>query len=136
MSDLSMLVFCFRGHTFVVYLRTTKVHNNSVFKELTLHFLLQKSHLWNSPMPSDFQLLQIPPLPCPQNSIILNPPSPSEILQAIRGMVWIFSGIAQSKEEEKKQRRKNLYVHELCCFISKITIYFICFPDNTVVDSI
>ena len=50
-----MSVFCFRSHTFVVYLRTTKVHNNSVFKELTLHFLLQKSHLWNSPMPSDFQ---------------------------------------------------------------------------------
>ena len=55
-SDLSMLVFCFRGHTFVVYLWITKVHNNSVFKELTLHFLLQTSHLWNSPMPSDFQL--------------------------------------------------------------------------------
>ena len=34
--------------------------------------------------------------PCPQNSIIVNPPSPSEILKAVRGMVWIFSGIAQS----------------------------------------
>ena len=33
--------------------------------------------------------------PCPQNSIIVNPPSPSEILKAVRGMVWIFSGIAQ-----------------------------------------
>ena len=33
--------------------------------------------------------------PCPQNSIIVNPPSPSEILKAIHGMVWIFSGIAQ-----------------------------------------
>ena len=55
MSDLSMLVFCFRGHTFVVYLRNTKIHNNRVFKELTLHFLLHKFHLWNSPMPSDFQ---------------------------------------------------------------------------------
>ena len=32
--------------------------------------------------------------PCPQNSIIVNPPSPSEILEAVRGMVWIFSGIA------------------------------------------
>ena len=32
--------------------------------------------------------------PCPQNSIIVNPPSPSEILKAVRGMVWIFSGIA------------------------------------------
>ena len=35
--------------------------------------------------------------PCPQNSIIVNPPSPSEILKAVRGMVWIFSGIAQSE---------------------------------------
>ena len=31
-SDLSMLVFYFRGHAFVVYLRTIKVHNDSVFK--------------------------------------------------------------------------------------------------------
>ena len=34
--------------------------------------------------------------PCPQNSIIVNPPSPSEILKAVHGMVWIFSGITQS----------------------------------------
>ena len=34
--------------------------------------------------------------PCPQNSIIVNPPSPSEILKAVRGIVWIFSGIAHS----------------------------------------
>ena len=44
-SDQSMRVFCFRGDTFVVYLETTEVHKNSVFKELTLFFLLQKSHL-------------------------------------------------------------------------------------------
>ena len=31
--------------------------------------------------------------PCPQNSIIVNPPSPSEILKAVRGIVWIVSGI-------------------------------------------
>ena len=36
------------------------------------------------------------PPPCLQNSIIVNPPSPSEILKAVRGMVWIFSGITQS----------------------------------------
>ena len=56
MSDLSMLVFCFRGHTFVVYLRTTKVHNNSVFKEFTLHstnygifnIRFQGPSVWNS----------------------------------------------------------------------------------------
>ena len=32
--------------------------------------------------------------PCPQNFIIVNPPCPSEILTAVRGTVWIFSGIA------------------------------------------
>ena len=31
-SDLSMLVFCFRSHTFVLYLRTTKVHSNQRFQ--------------------------------------------------------------------------------------------------------
>ena len=35
-----------------------------------------------------------PPPPCPQISIIVNPPSPSEILKAVHRMVWIFSGIA------------------------------------------
>ena len=52
-SDQLMLVFCFHSHTFVIYLRTTKVYNNSVFKELTLLFLLQKSQMWKPPMPSD-----------------------------------------------------------------------------------
>ena len=50
-SDQLMLVFYFRDHTFVVYLRTAKVYNNSVFKELTLLFLLYKSHLWTPPPP-------------------------------------------------------------------------------------
>ena len=31
-SDLSMLLFCFRSQTFVVYLRTTKVHSNQPFQ--------------------------------------------------------------------------------------------------------
>ena len=31
----------------------------------------------------------------PSESIIVNPPSPLEILKAVRGIVWIFSGIAQ-----------------------------------------
>ena len=39
-----------------------------------------------------FQIVNTPP--CPQNSIIVNPPSPSEIQKAVRGIVWIFSGIA------------------------------------------
>ena len=60
MSDQSMLVFCFRGHTFVVYLRTTEVHNNSVFKELTLLFLLQKSHLWNPTCEIRFPIVNTP----------------------------------------------------------------------------
>ena len=38
--------------------------------------------------------------PCPQNSIIVNPPSPSEILKAVRGIVWIFSGIAHSNSHQ------------------------------------
>ena len=71
-------------------IRSWFIYDNSVFKELTLHFLLQKSHLWNSPMPSDFHP------PCPQNSKIVNPRSPSEILKAVHGIgIWIFSGIAQ-----------------------------------------
>ena len=57
-SDLSMLVLYFRGHAFVVYLRTIKVHNDSVFKELTVHFLLQKSHLWNPPHAFGFPNVQ------------------------------------------------------------------------------
>ena len=47
--------------------------------------------------------------PCPQNSIIVNPPSPSEILEAVRGMVWIFSGIAHSG--------KNLAIKTELCYI-------------------
>ena len=39
-----------------------------------------------------FQIVNTPP--CPQNSIIVNPASPSEILKAVRGILWIFSGIA------------------------------------------
>ena len=69
-SDLSMLVFGFHGHTFMVYLQTTKVHN-SVFKELTLHFLLQKfPHAFGfpivntpPPLPSDFHNHEPPPPP-------------------------------------------------------------------------
>ena len=47
--------------------------------------------------------------PCPQNSIIVNPPSPSEILEAIRGMVWIFSGIAHSKIFQSDQMQRSYH---------------------------
>lgn len=70
-------------NTFVVYLQTTKAHNNSVFKELTLLFLLQKYHLLNSlpPMPSDFQSW-IPSIPS-EFQFKEPPPSPLEILKAV-----------------------------------------------------
>ena len=84
-SDLSMLVFCFRGHTLMVYLRATKVHNNSVFKELTLHFLLQKSQLWNPPNAFGFPIVNPPP-PMPSEFHNREPPSPSEIQKAVRGI--------------------------------------------------
>ena len=81
-SDLSMLLFCFRSQTFVVYLQTTKVHSNQRF---------QGTH-------STLSTPEIPPVIPPMPSEFHNrepPPSPSEILKAIRRMVWIFSGIAQ-----------------------------------------
>ena len=63
------------------YLRAKKVHNNSVFKELTVLFLLQKSHLWNRPMPADFQsYILVPPIPLESRS--KSNPSPSEILES------------------------------------------------------
>ena len=91
MSDLSMLVFCFRGHTFVVYLRTTKFHNNSVFKDSLYTFYSRKP---TCGIPPCLRISHRKYPLCPQNSIIVNPRSPSEILKAVRGMVWIFSGIA------------------------------------------
>ena len=38
--------------------------------------------------------------------------------------------------DKKKYKEGRTCVPELSCFISKTTVYFICFPDNTVVDSI
>ena len=78
-----MLVFYFRGHAFVVYLRTIKVHNDSVFKELTVHFLLQKSHLWNPPC---LRISKRKYLPMPSEFHNREPPSPSEIQKAVRGI--------------------------------------------------
>ena len=55
--------------------------------------------------------------PCPQNSIIVNPPSPSEILKAVRGMEWIFSGIAQLTLNLPHSQRHMPDVKEssICC---------------------
>ena len=61
-SDLSMLAFCFRSQTFVVYLRTTKVHSNQRFQGLALHYLLRKSDLWN-PHAFGFPIVNTPPMP-------------------------------------------------------------------------
>ena len=92
--DLSMLVFCFRGHTFV---------DNFIYKlqkSTTIAFSRNSLYTFYSRNPTCgiHQCLRISNRkypPCPPNSIIVNPPSPSEILKAVHGMVWIFSGIAQ-----------------------------------------
>ena len=82
-SDLSMLVFYFRGHAFMVYLRTIKVHNDSVFKEL---ITLSSPEIPPMESPHAFGFPNINTSPCPQNSIIVNPPSPLEIRKAIHGI--------------------------------------------------
>ena len=41
-----------------------------------------------------FPIVNTPPMPSEFHNRD-PPPSPSEILKAVRGMVWIFSGIAQ-----------------------------------------
>ena len=68
---------------FVVYLRTIKVHNDSVFKELTVHFLLQKSHLWNPPCR---RISKRKYLPMPSEFHNREPPSSSEIRKAVHGI--------------------------------------------------
>ena len=80
--------------------------------------------------------------PCPQNSIIVNPPSPSEILKAVRGIVWIFSGIAhlcsvrdlssltvlrtilRSHDEAQKSHSKQ--IHKLMEYTSRIFSFLAC----------
>ena len=59
-----------------------------------------------------FQIVNTPP--CLQNSIIVNPPSPSEILKAVRGMVWIFSGIAQSLGKPGWQSAVRAFTSRQC----------------------
>ena len=75
-----MLVFCFGGHTFVVYLQTTKVHNNSIFKELTLLSLSTPEILpVKSPHAFGFPIVNTPPFLRNSSSKNPPPPSPSEI---------------------------------------------------------
>ena len=99
--DLSMPVFCFRGHTFL---------DNFIYelqKSTTIAFSRNSLYTFypRNPTCGIHQCLQLSNHkypPCPQNSIIMNPPSPSEILKAVRGMVWIFSGITQSLVSKRK----------------------------------
>ena len=78
------------------YLRAKKVHNNSVFKELAVLFLLQKSHLWNRPMPVDFQsYILVPPIPLESRSMSNPLPFGNPRKQSQVYGIWIFSGIAQ-----------------------------------------
>ena len=53
--------------------------------------------------------------PCPQNFIIVNPPSPSEILKAIGGIVWIFSGIAHFTILQHKLNSFNIQDDRSTC---------------------
>ena len=67
-----------------VYELQKSIHNDSVFKELTLHFSTPEIQPEKSPPCLRISNRKYPP--CPQNSIIVNPPSPSEILKAVRGI--------------------------------------------------
>ena len=67
----------------MVYLRNIKVHNDIVFKELTTLSSLEIAQMESL---HAFGFPNVNTSPCPQNSIIVNPPSPSEILKAIRGI--------------------------------------------------
>ena len=91
-SDLSMLLFCFRSQTFVVYLRTTKVHSNQRFQG-THSTLYSGNPTCEIPPCLRISNRKYPPMPSEFHNIV-NPPSPSEILKAVRRVVWIFSGIA------------------------------------------
>ena len=69
--------------------------------------------------------------PCPQNSIIVNPPSPSEILKAVRGMVWIFSGIAHFKHPLQESFPLHIHTDTLYFPISSSIRKQTTFSDNT-----
>ena len=71
-SDLSMLVFCFRSQTFMVYLRTTKVHSNQRFQGTHSTLSTPEIPPVNSPHTFGFPIVKYPP--CPQNSTIVSPP--------------------------------------------------------------
>ena len=63
MSDLSMLVFCFRSHTFVVHLRTTKVQNNQRFQGTHSTLSAPKIPPVKSPHAFGFPIANTPPPP-------------------------------------------------------------------------
>ena len=69
-SDLSMLVFCFRSQTF--NLRTAKVHSNQRFQGTYSTLSTPGIPPVKSPHAFGFPIVDTPP--CPQNSIIVNPP--------------------------------------------------------------
>ena len=106
MPDRSMLVLlsCFRGrqqcHQFVFYLRTSKVHKISLFKEHTLVCPLWISQIWNPPCPWNSSSKNPPPS-MPSEFQFKEPPMPSEFQKAVRRWVRIFSGIAHLNTTKK-----------------------------------
>ena len=130
-----MLVFCFRGHTLV---------DNFIYelqKSTTIAFSRDSLYTFYSRNPTCgiHQCLRISNHkypPCPQNSIIVNPPSPSEILKAVRGMVWIFSGIAQCQKHIKSLDSFLCYNFDFFFFtlIVCLTVYYAveCFLDTKI----
>ena len=66
--------------------------------ELSPSFLWKFTEFRAETPPHAFGIPNCVTLPRLRNSSPRNPPSPSEFQDAVRGMVWIFSGITQSEE--------------------------------------
>ena len=72
MADPSILLFYFRSHTFMVCLRTTKVHSNQRFQGT--YSTLSTPEIPPVKSPPCLRISNRKYPPCPQNSIIVNPP--------------------------------------------------------------
>ena len=79
-----MLFFCFHSHTFVVYLQTTKVHSNQRFQGTHSTLSTPEIPPVKSPHAFGFPIVNTP-LPMPSEFHNSEPPSPLEILKAVRG---------------------------------------------------
>ena len=110
--DLSMLVFCFRDHTFVDnFIYELQKSTTIAFSRNSLYTFYSRNLTCGNHQCLRISNRKYPP--CPQNSIIVNPLSPSEILKAVRGMVWIFSGISQCLKRHKNLIQPLLFAFTL-----------------------